>query len=120
MSVVYKNFKDLFVVAFCCQHFLGEYYFKSKTLQDESSPEGLCKATMYALFVKEELDAWPEQNLRQRSWLTVSEAGECCRHSWMKKALNESFSEWLADGMINTMKEENSPVLTSPTTSPDY
>ncbi|KAK1365999.1 Nudix hydrolase domain-containing protein [Heracleum sosnowskyi] len=95
-------------------HLLGDYYFTSKTLRDESSPAGLCKATMYALFVNEELECWPEQNLRQRSWLTVSEADECCRHSWMKKALKEGFSGWLADGMMSTMKDRNH--LHSPTT----
>ncbi|KAG9142210.1 hypothetical protein Leryth_007649 [Lithospermum erythrorhizon] len=85
-------------------HFLGDYEFKSKTLQDEFSPEGLCKAAMYALLVKEELDCWPEQSLRQRRWLTVPEAIGCCRHSWMRKALEEGFSKWHADGMIKTMK----------------
>lgn len=89
------------------QHFLGEYYFKSKTLQDEFSPEGLCKAAMYALLVKEELDSWPEQSLRQRRWLPVSEASECCRHSWMKEALEEGFRKWLSDGMKSTMEENN-------------
>lgn len=98
------------------QHFLGEYYFKSKTLQDEFSPEGLCKAAMYALLVKEELDSWPEQSLRQRRWLTVSEAGDCCRHSWMKEALEEGFRKWLSDGMISTMEENNHihPSISSP------
>lgn len=48
-------------------HFLGDYKFKSKTLQDEYSPEGLCKAAMFALLVKEELDSWPEQSRRERS-----------------------------------------------------
>lgn len=99
--VVHMNlFKIIFRL--CCivfQHLLGDSYFTSKTLQDESSPAGLCKATMYALFVKEELDCWPKQNLHHRSWQTVSEAGECCRHSWMKKGLKEGFSGWLADGM---------------------
>ncbi|KAL1821003.1 nudix hydrolase 16, mitochondrial [Daucus carota subsp. sativus] len=94
------------------KHFLGEYYFKSKTLQDEFSPEGLCKAAMYALLVKEELDSWPEKSLRQRRWLTIAEAGECCRHSWMKEALEEGFRKWLSDGMISTM-EENNHILTS-------
>ncbi|WOG98034.1 hypothetical protein DCAR_0417375 [Daucus carota subsp. sativus] len=84
------------------KHFLGEYYFKSKTLQDEFSPEGLCKAAMYALLVKEELDSWPEKSL----------PGECCRHSWMKEALEEGFRKWLSDGMISTM-EENNHILTS-------
>lgn len=97
---------------FLFQHFLGEYCFKSKTLRDEFSPEGLCKAAMYALLVKEELDSWPEQSLRQRRWLTVSEAGECCRHSWMKEALEEGFRKWLSDGMICTM-EENNHILSS-------
>ncbi|KAL8147356.1 nudix hydrolase 16, mitochondrial-like isoform X2 [Apium graveolens] len=86
------------------KHFLGYYYFKSKTLQDEFSPEGLCKAAMYALLVKEELNSWPERNLRERRWLSVSEAGECCRHSWMKQALQEGFVRWLSDGMISTME----------------
>lgn len=41
---------------------LGVYEFKSKTHQDESCPEGLCKASMYALLVMEELELWPEQS----------------------------------------------------------
>ncbi|KAL3534623.1 hypothetical protein ACH5RR_003084 [Cinchona calisaya] len=88
-------------------HSLGEYEFKSKTLQDESSPEGLCKATMFALLVKEELVSWPEQNVRERSWLTIPEAIERCRHSWMREALEKGFSKWYADGMINTRNEDN-------------
>ncbi|KAI5663680.1 hypothetical protein M9H77_23003 [Catharanthus roseus] len=87
-------------------HFLGDYEFKSKTLQDEFSPEGLCKAAMFALLVTEELDSWPEQSLRQRSWLTIPEAIECCRHSWMREALEKGFSEWYAGGMISTMKKD--------------
>ncbi|GKV39640.1 hypothetical protein SLEP1_g47385 [Rubroshorea leprosula] len=76
--------------------FVGYYHFKSKTHQDEFSPEGLCKAAMFALFVTEELDAWPEQSTRTRSWLTIPEAVESCRHPWMKDALEEGFSKWLA------------------------
>ncbi|CAI9099619.1 OLC1v1036469C1 [Oldenlandia corymbosa var. corymbosa] len=87
-------------------HSLGEYEFKSKTLQDESSPEGLCKATMFALLVKEELDSWPEQNLRQRSWLTIPKALECCRYSWMRDALENGFLKWYDDGMITPKKED--------------
>ncbi|KAL2895869.1 Nudix hydrolase 16 mitochondrial [Bienertia sinuspersici] len=75
---------------------LGYYHFKSKTLQDEFSPEGLCKAAMFALLVKEELEYWPEQSTRQRSWLTVSEALDCCRHPWMREALEEGFVKWHA------------------------
>ncbi|XP_021744500.1 nudix hydrolase 16, mitochondrial-like isoform X2 [Chenopodium quinoa] len=76
--------------------FLGYYDFKSKTLQDDFSPEGLCKAAMFALLVKEELEYWPEQSTRQRSWLTIPEALDCCRHPWMRQALEEGFIKWHA------------------------
>lgn len=75
--------------------FIGYYEFKSKTHQDDCCPEGLCKAAMYALFVKEELELWPERSTRTRSWLTMSEAVESCRHKWMEEALKD-FSTWLA------------------------
>ncbi|KAK3446559.1 hypothetical protein EUGRSUZ_A02243, partial [Eucalyptus grandis] len=78
-------------------HFIGFYEFKSKTLQDELSPEGWCRAAVFALLVKEELESWPEQSTRQRSWLTVAEAMECCRYPWMREALGEGFSRWHAD-----------------------
>lgn len=42
------------------------------------APEGLCKAAMFALFVKEELELWPEQSIRIRSWLTIPVAIESC------------------------------------------
>ncbi|XP_022872075.1 nudix hydrolase 16, mitochondrial-like [Olea europaea var. sylvestris] len=75
-------------------HFLGFYAFRSKKLKDEFSPEGLCKAAMYALLVKEELESWPEKSLRQRSWLKIPEAIQFCKHSWMREALEEGFSKW--------------------------
>ncbi|KAL6327440.1 hypothetical protein AAG906_019753 [Vitis piasezkii] len=46
------------------------------------SPEGSCKAAMFALF----------QNTRRRSWLTIPEAYENCRHPWMREALKDGFS----------------------------
>ncbi|KAJ0808944.1 putative NUDIX hydrolase domain-containing protein [Helianthus annuus] len=85
-------------------HFLGHYHFKSKTLQDEFSPEGRCRASMFALFVKEELESWPEQSRRVRSWVTIPEAVQCCRHSWMREALETGFNKWNDDGMVRTMK----------------
>ncbi|PWA82558.1 nudix hydrolase [Artemisia annua] len=88
-------------------HFLGHFHFKSKTLQDECSPEGRCRASMFALFVKEELNSWPEQSRRVRSWVTIPEAFECCRHSWMREALEKGFNKWSDDGMIRTMKAAN-------------
>ncbi|KAK9289367.1 hypothetical protein L1049_007522 [Liquidambar formosana] len=98
-------------------HFLGHYVFKSKTLQDEFSPEGLCKAAMFALLVNEELESWPEQSTRQRSWLTICEAIECCRHPWMREALEERFSKW-HDNMSRARKEVDHP-SSSPASSPD-
>ncbi|XP_042066834.1 nudix hydrolase 16, mitochondrial-like isoform X1 [Salvia splendens] len=89
-------------------HFLGCYPFKSKTLQDEYSPQGLCRAATYALHVKEELDSWPEKSHRQRSWLTVGEAIGCCRHAWMRDALEKGFSKWYDDGMIHTLPRKGS------------
>lgn len=59
---------------------------------------------MFALFVKEELDSWPEQSRRVRSWVTIPEAVECCRHSWMREALENAFKKWTADAMIILME----------------
>ncbi|KAM2227500.1 hypothetical protein ACFXTI_014299 [Malus domestica] len=96
---------------------LGHYFFKSKTLQDELSPGGLCKAAMFPLLVKEELEFWPEQNNRRRSWHSIPEAIELCRHQWMKAALEEGFSRWFAEQMISNQKKENH--LISPDSSAD-
>ncbi|XP_059652016.1 nudix hydrolase 16, mitochondrial-like [Cornus florida] len=87
--------------------FLGFYHFRSKTHQDEFSPEGLCRASMYALHVKEELDSWPEQNIRSRNWLPIADALEKCRYPWMRSALLEGFSKWHEEKMS---REENLPV----------
>ncbi|CAK9152201.1 unnamed protein product [Ilex paraguariensis] len=84
--------------------FLGYYHFKSKTRQDECSPEGVCKAAMFSLLVKEELESWPEQNTRRRNWLAIPKAVECCRHPWMRDALVEGFSKW-HDEKIDRGKE---------------
>ncbi|XP_062167792.1 nudix hydrolase 16, mitochondrial-like [Alnus glutinosa] len=88
-------------------HFLGYYFFKSKTLQDEFSPEGLCKAAMFALLVREELQSWPEQSIRERSWLTIPEAKEHCQHLWMREALGEGFSNWHEHQIQSNSKQEN-------------
>ncbi|PQQ06081.1 nudix hydrolase 16 mitochondrial [Prunus yedoensis var. nudiflora] len=85
--------------------FLGFYHFKSKTHQDEFSPEGVCRAAMFALFVKEELESWPEQSTRNRTWLTVAEAIVSCRHAWMREALQDGFSKWHAEKMISARKD---------------
>ncbi|XP_054800988.1 nudix hydrolase 16, mitochondrial-like isoform X1 [Prosopis cineraria] len=95
------------------QEFLGYYEFKSKTLQDECCPEGLCKAAMFALLVKEELQVWPEQSTRKRIWLTIPEAVHSCRDQWMRSALKEGFVRWHEDqGMSSTKEDENRVILT--------
>ncbi|KAG8475542.1 hypothetical protein CXB51_032387 [Gossypium anomalum] len=43
---------------------------------------------MFPLLVKEELALWPEQNVRQRTWMSVKEARDVCQHWWMKEALD--------------------------------
>ncbi|KAL8464412.1 hypothetical protein ACS0TY_034077 [Phlomoides rotata] len=63
-------------------HKLGEWVFKSR------SQEKFHEASMFSLLVTEELDVWPEKDVRQRVWMTVDEAREVCAHSWMKEALD--------------------------------
>ncbi|KAJ4771906.1 hypothetical protein LUZ62_064526 [Rhynchospora pubera] len=82
--------------------FLGFYDFKSKTCQDEFSPDGFCKAALFAMLVSEEMDIWPEQSTRTRHWITVPEAIDQCRHPWMREALVNGFSSWLQNGMCNS------------------
>ncbi|CAA0806887.1 Nudix hydrolase 17- mitochondrial [Striga hermonthica] len=60
---------------------LGEWIFKSK------SQEKFHEGSMFAMLVTEELDVWPEKDVRRRVWMTVNEAREICSHSWMKEAL---------------------------------
>jgi diphosphoinositol-polyphosphate diphosphatase len=76
------------------QQFLGFYDFKSKTHQDACCPEGMCRAAVFALHVKEELASWPEQSTRRRTWLTLPEATSQCRYQWMQEALVTGFSDW--------------------------
>ncbi|XP_073023551.1 nudix hydrolase 18, mitochondrial-like [Primulina eburnea] len=60
---------------------LGEWVFKSKS-QDKYH-----QGSMFPLLVTEELNDWPEKNVRQRTWMTINEAREVCAHSWMREAL---------------------------------
>ncbi|KAJ8636030.1 hypothetical protein MRB53_010297 [Persea americana] len=65
------------------KEFLGKWSFKSKrygTMYD---------GFMFPLHVTEELDPWPEMNVRRRRWVTVAEARESCKHFWMKEALEK-------------------------------
>ncbi|XP_039033974.1 nudix hydrolase 18, mitochondrial-like isoform X1 [Hibiscus syriacus] len=56
---------------------------------------------MFPLLVKEELDLWPEQNLRQRTWMNVKEARDVCQHWWMKEALD------ILVERLNSMDQQN-------------
>ncbi|KAJ0253430.1 Nudix hydrolase 18 [Hirschfeldia incana] len=64
------------------QRQLGKWDFLSKSRG--TFYEGL----MFPMLVKEELELWPEQHLRQRMWMKVDEAREACRDWWMKEALD--------------------------------
>ncbi|KAI4375427.1 hypothetical protein MLD38_013293 [Melastoma candidum] len=68
---------------------IGTWEFRSKSSSQEGcgSPVGGCKGHMFTLEVTEELDAWAEQDHRDRRWLTVKEAFELCRYEWMRQAL---------------------------------
>ncbi|KAL6323873.1 hypothetical protein AAG906_005870 [Vitis piasezkii] len=61
---------------------LGKWSFKSKR------NDTYCEAFMFPLLVKEELELWPEKNVRERKWVSVAEAREVCQHWWMKEALD--------------------------------
>ncbi|XP_052205497.1 nudix hydrolase 17, mitochondrial [Diospyros lotus] len=61
---------------------LGKWSFRSKS--QGTNHEG----RMFALLVTEQLDLWPEKDLRQRVWMNVDEAREVCQHGWMKEALD--------------------------------
>ncbi|OIV95719.1 hypothetical protein TanjilG_01513 [Lupinus angustifolius] len=61
---------------------LGKWSFKSKT--HDTFYEGY----MFPLLVQEQLEFWPEHNVRQRTWMSVSEAREACQRWWMKEALD--------------------------------
>ncbi|KAH0713433.1 hypothetical protein KY289_009392 [Solanum tuberosum] len=60
---------------------LGTWYFENKT--GDTAYEG----HMFPLFVTEELDYWPEKEIRERTWMNVREARELCQNGWMKEAL---------------------------------
>lgn len=61
---------------------LGKWSFMSK------SQGTYYEGHMFPLLVKEQLDLWPEKNVRRRIWMTPAEAREVCQHWWMKEALD--------------------------------
>ncbi|KAK6931307.1 NUDIX hydrolase domain [Dillenia turbinata] len=61
---------------------LGRWKFESK------SQGTVHEGYMFPLLVKEQLDLWPEKNIRERRWMTVEEARKACKIEWMRKALD--------------------------------
>ncbi|KAK1439316.1 hypothetical protein QVD17_05132 [Tagetes erecta] len=64
------------------ERMLGKWHFKSK------SNDALYEGYMFPLLVEEQLDLWPEKDIRQRIWVSVPKAKEVCQQSWMKEALD--------------------------------
>ncbi|KAI4374472.1 hypothetical protein MLD38_012462 [Melastoma candidum] len=65
---------------------LGEWCYKSKS--SSSRHDG----HMFSLHVDEQLDSWPEKDLRKRRWiskLTTSRIWELCPNGWMREALDK-------------------------------
>ncbi|XWS50861.1 hypothetical protein CRYUN_Cryun12cG0125900 [Craigia yunnanensis] len=62
---------------------LGKWSYKSK--RQSIFHEG----HMFPLLVEQELDRWPEKNIRKRKWVTIAKAKEECPHLWMREALEE-------------------------------
>ncbi|KAL3735672.1 hypothetical protein ACJRO7_024751 [Eucalyptus globulus] len=85
---------------------LGKWSFKSK------SQDAVYEGHMFPLLVNEQLDVWPEKNVRQRYWMNVREAGEVCQHWWMKDALDLLVNRLTSkDGDRPASKEGDCPSL---------
>ncbi|KAL9660347.1 hypothetical protein QQ045_025160 [Rhodiola kirilowii] len=99
---------------------LGVWEFRSKSREEVSCLEGGCRGHMFALEVREELEAWPEQGDKSRIWLNIEEARIMCRYDWMREALDK-FSELMANELNNeTIKEvDTSPYGGLPTNPSD-
>ncbi|KAK4278036.1 hypothetical protein QN277_015935 [Acacia crassicarpa] len=79
---------------------LGKWSFKSKTY--DTFYEGY----MFPLLVQEQLELWPEQNFRQRIWMSVDEAKEVCQHWWMKEALERLVNRLNAKKKLGGEKQQ--------------
>ncbi|VFQ74369.1 unnamed protein product [Cuscuta campestris] len=67
---------------------VGDLEGKLGTWNFGSKRSGIaCEGHMFPLLVKEELDCWPEKNIRQRIWISIGEAREVCEKGWMVEAV---------------------------------
>ncbi|KAH7516284.1 hypothetical protein FEM48_Zijuj10G0119000 [Ziziphus jujuba var. spinosa] len=78
---------------------LGKWSFISK------SHGTYYEGYMFPLFVKEQLDLWPEKHVRRRIWMSAAEAREVCKHWWMKEALDILVER--VTSMREQIREEN-------------
>ncbi|XP_057439880.1 nudix hydrolase 18, mitochondrial-like [Lotus japonicus] len=80
---------------------LGKWSFKSKT------HDTLYEGYMFPLLVLEQLEIWPEKNVRRRMWMSVSEAREVCQYLWMKEALERLVNRLAPHklGHVNTVAQ---------------
>ncbi|XP_074568399.1 nudix hydrolase 17, mitochondrial-like [Curcuma longa] len=44
---------------------------------------------IFAMEVTEVLQQWPEMNSRERKWVSLAEARQVCKHSWMREAVDK-------------------------------
>ena len=63
------------------------------------------------MLVKEELELWPEQHLRQRIWMKVDEARDACRDWWMKEALDVLVQRLSLLSLKPMEEDENLPLI---------
>lgn len=95
---------------------IGVFPFVSQKRSDLAASKGKCVAYMYAMRVEEELDEWPEQEHRQRSWYSLQEACDICVHEWMRNALRIWLERrgWLDYVMSHSGSNGNAKTLHSP------
>ncbi|CAL9069466.1 unnamed protein product, partial [Musa banksii] len=77
-----------------------------ETVEEAAVREALEEAGVRGDIV--ELELWPEQSTRHRTWVTIPEAAEQCRHPWMRDALLDGFIKWHASTMA-TPEEDVTP-----------
>jgi len=87
------------------QRQLGKWDFLSK------SKGTFYEGFMFPMLVKEELELWPEQHLRQRIWMKVDEARDACRDWWMKEALDVLVQRLSLLSLKPMEEDENLPLI---------
>ena len=55
--------------------------------------DGVCSVKVYLLEVKKILDEWPESELRERRWMSISEAAELVKEKALKPIIRDLQSD---------------------------